>query len=477
MGFGLAGLLGLAGGAQAVGGGLNDMAQRMRADEQRRQQTALQMFLAGYNPVAAGAPGVTPTAQGHPLAAGSYAHGDVSPENDLRGGYGEQDLYGEADRQISTTPTPTEVAAPAQQGYAPTDALSSMIAPRRFDMAGVGSFEEAPATALERTLGIAEKQARLRALTNPPPPATVTEGEGVYNRATGKYDVPVPKEKKYQRVDVSVGGKEQFALQDEQGNFFDPVTRAPLTGDVKAYHQPEQSHFTTYQDTDPETGETRTMRLNTSTGEATPIGGGRQSGGLGVRGFGQGGPLGAASGLGSLKEMHTSKDYLQQFETGLLSEAPGSPTLKTFDTFRNNILQAGLHASGGGHGAIASAISTAMRTGAMEEMVRMNPQMARYARALAAWITSDLNLTRNASDERARWDQLASGVLGIPMSDMPVGDRIHYIHDVIASRNARLEGLDKAAPAVESMLENVARQGKPRQKPAVRPSIESLIQP
>lgn len=186
-----------------------------------------------------------------------------------------------------------------------------------------------------------------------------------------------------------------------------------------------------------------------------------------ARGFGQGGIFGGASALGSIGEMRTVMPGLEAFEFGLLSENPDSPTIKAFDTFRQKILDAGRHSSGA-HGAIATSISAALQAGAADEMVRINPQLARYGRDLAAWIVSDLNLTRGATDERGRWDQVASSVLNVPISDMPFGQRRRYIQDVVATRKARLAGLEQAVPAAERMLENIATQGgklKPKAAP------------
>jgi hypothetical protein len=135
MGFsGLSALLGLSGGANAVGGGLADLAATKRAEDQKRQQTALQLMLAGYQPAPSN---VTPTAQGHPLAQNSYAHfGD--PLLDAAG-----------------------------QGQA----LASLVAPRQMDVPGVGAFQETPGAALKRALGIQKQQADLahtqRQITKP----------------------------------------------------------------------------------------------------------------------------------------------------------------------------------------------------------------------------------------------------------------------------------------------------------------------
>lgn len=202
------------------------------------------------------------------------------------------------------------------------------------------------------------------------------------------------------------------------------------------------------------------------------------TGGVGARGFGAGGIFGGASGLGSIKEMHAALPQLQKFEVGLLSEAPGSPSLRLFDTYRLNILRAANHASGG-HGAIAAAVSNAAQTGAAEEMARINPQLAVYARNVAQWIVADLNLTRSASDERGRMDQIASSVLSLPLSDMPIGERIRYVHQIGEGRRARLEGLDKVVPAAESMLAGIAKQngGSPKVAPAVPSSGGKRLTP
>lgn len=184
--------------------------------------------------------------------------------------------------------------------------------------------------------------------------------------------------------------------------------------------------------------------------------------GGGVRGFGQGGPFGGASALGSVKEMDTVRPRMEQFELSLLAAQPDDPGVKLFDVYRRNILDAANHASGN-HGAIASAVSNATRTFAADEQVRQNPALARYVRDVSRWIVSDLNLSRNASDERGRMDVLASSVLGDPISNMEFGQRRQYIQDVIGTRRARMEGLRRAVPAMETMLDNVARQsGRPR---------------
>jgi hypothetical protein len=182
-----------------------------------------------------------------------------------------------------------------------------------------------------------------------------------------------------------------------------------------------------------------------------------QEGAGGARGFGTGGVFGAASGLGSIKEMHAAHPNLAKFEVGLLSEEPNSPTLKYFDNYRAGILNAAKHASGG-YGSIGNAISGFINSGAAEEMARMNPALGEYMRNMAQWIVSDLNLTRNASDERGRMDQIASSVLALPLSSMPIANRVHYVHQVIQGRQARLSGLDRVVPAAESMLDRLGRK-------------------
>jgi len=118
MGFsGLSALLGLSGGANAVGGSLAELATTKRAEDQKRQQTVLQLMLAGYQPAPTN---VTPTAQGNPLAQNSYAHF-------------------------------------TDQGQA----LASLVTPRQMDVPGVGAFQETPGAALKRALGIQKIQADL----------------------------------------------------------------------------------------------------------------------------------------------------------------------------------------------------------------------------------------------------------------------------------------------------------------------------
>jgi hypothetical protein len=181
------------------------------------------------------------------------------------------------------------------------------------------------------------------------------------------------------------------------------------------------------------------------------------SGGIGARGFGAGGIFGGASGLGSIKEMDAANPRMKHFEAGLMSEAPGAPTLKMFDNYRMGILNAARHA-GQNFGDIAGAISSFVSSGAAEEMARQNPQLGTYARELAQWIVADLNLTRNASDERGRMDQIASSALALPLSDMPFANRREYIHGIWEGRDGRLSGLHKVVPAAESMLEQLGHR-------------------
>lgn len=180
--------------------------------------------------------------------------------------------------------------------------------------------------------------------------------------------------------------------------------------------------------------------------------------------FGQGGPFGAASGLGSLEEMHAIRPALENYETKLLAEPEGSPGLKLFDQWRLGVMNAAQHA-GNGHGAIATSVNNFMRTGAAEEMARMNPELAEYWRGMAQWIVADLNLTRSASDERGRMDQIASSVLAFPMSSMPFHNRRNYVRAVIAGRRARLKGLDQVKPGIENMLRQIGGQQPPFGQP------------
>lgn len=181
-------------------------------------------------------------------------------------------------------------------------------------------------------------------------------------------------------------------------------------------------------------------------------------------GAGQGGALGLSGGIGSVNEMDFVHPRLSKFETGLLSEADGSPSLKMFDTFRQQILDAGTRAShsGGGIGdAISSAVNAFLRPATGEEVARMNPALANYARDLATWIVSDLNLSRGATDQRGEWDRVASSVLGggIPLSSMPVGDRVNYIHGILGTRLGRLKGLHEGMPAIRGVLNAYERYG------------------
>lgn len=180
-----------------------------------------------------------------------------------------------------------------------------------------------------------------------------------------------------------------------------------------------------------------------------------------TRALGAGGIFGAGSALGSVEEMRTIRPRMEHFELGLLAAQPDDPGIKLFDVYRQNILDAANHASGG-HGAIAQAVSNATRTFAADERVRQNPQLLRYAKDVARWIVSDLNLSRNASDERGRMDVIASSVLGDPVSDMDFGQRRQYIQDVISTRRSRMRGLERAAPAAERTLENIAGSGRRR---------------
>lgn len=55
----------------------------------------------------------------------------------------------------------------------------------------------------------------------------------------------------FQRVAANVDGKPGFVLQDPQGNFLDPATKKPITGNVQPFTQPDKPQVTIQQSADP----------------------------------------------------------------------------------------------------------------------------------------------------------------------------------------------------------------------------------
>ncbi len=166
--------------------------------------------------------------------------------------------------------------------------------------------------------------------------------------------------------------------------------------------------------------------------------------GAGMVRFGQGGPLGAASGLASIKEMHAAHANMQAFEKGLLGDIP-TTQLDALDRFRQR-LASGLH---------DGVFDAAKASEAERELAKTNPELVTYGRNLAQWIVGDMNLSRGGTDARARQDENVSG-LSVPLSSMTPAQRATYIQQIWEGRMARTSGLDQAVPAVEAMLKRAA---------------------
>lgn len=470
----LSALLGLAGGAQVVGQGLGGIAQRLDTRETERRKTALELALAGYQPQG------TPTAANHPLgaASGALAHAPAIPASptllsvpELQPAFGQSpfgDAMGEQGGGAYTPqsapvqpqfqpPAMPQASSLAPQAQPPGAALSALIQPRQFDIPGIGAYEETPQAFQQRSLALQKQQADLAK-------AQVEVEEKQKKAKADESAYPVLQQQFPQNplvlTKTTEGAAAELARElgsrleadrttKQQGEEFDRQKKLKqIEADLakqkfKNYVDPQGGvHLTTAED-----AATKGWIEQTSTG------------GGGARGFGPGGVFGAGSALGSIEEMHKALPNLEKYEFNLLGEADGSPGLKAFDVFRQKLLDAGRHASGG-HGAISTAISSAMQTGAEEELARINPELAEYGRNVAQWIVNDLNLTRSATDERGRWDQVASSVLGgLPLSSMPFANRRHYVQQIVAARRARLGGLDEVVPAARAMVKQVAGHG------------------
>ncbi len=193
-------------------------------------------------------------------------------------------------------------------------------------------------------------------------------------------------------------------------------------------------------------GEQHVSTLDTHTGALKDTGAGAKeaTGGAGTVRFGQGGPLGAASGLASIKEMHAAHTNMQAFEKGLLGDIP-TTQLDALDRFRQR-LASGLH---------DGVFDAAKASEAERELAKTNPELVTYGRNLSQWIVGDMNLSRGGTDARARQDENVSG-LSVPLSSMTPAQRATYIQQIWEGRLARTSGLDQAVPAVEAMLRRAA---------------------
>ncbi len=162
-----------------------------------------------------------------------------------------------------------------------------------------------------------------------------------------------------------------------------------------------------------------------------------------LRGLGQ--VFTAGSGIGSVHEMGKANANMKAFEKGFLSDVPTSQ-LDAVDRFRQklaNEIQT--------HGVLSAATASE----AERELAASNPDLAVYGRNLAQWIVGDLNVSKGGTDEKARRDEAVSG-LKIPLSSMPLPQRVQYINQIWEGRDARYSGLETSAKTAQAILDRVS---------------------
>ncbi len=151
------------------------------------------------------------------------------------------------------------------------------------------------------------------------------------------------------------------------------------------------------------------------------------------------------SGIGSVEEMGAVLPDLEEFERGAIKAAATNPQSATaWDTFRQKIITDAQH----NHG-LFSAAKAAL---AADDLAKTNPDLALYGRNVAAWIVSDLNLSKGATDERGRMDIIASSILGFPLSAMASKKGEQLVEQLQRSRRARYGGLKVGADKARSMM-------------------------
>lgn len=186
---------------------------------------------------------------------------------------------------------------------------------------------------------------------------------------------------------------------------------------------------------------------------------------MNVRGFGQGGPFGAASGLGSVNEMEVTIPAMEEIEQRM---GPGGQIPNTgWDQFRRMLIEGGK--------ANAGFLDRATAAAAVANLATVNPELADYGALVANWVVADLNLTRGSTDERGRQDIISSSVLLMPTGNMSREAWQRHIGILARNRRARFEGLARARPGVEAMLENLGRMGNRGATPPAPPAPASPV--
>lgn len=514
-GLGLSALLGIGGGANAVGQGLERFGQQYEQREREKQGLALSMLQAGYLPVGVNVTGgrITPTAQDHPLADG-LAHTPVdptaqrpvsvpelsdAPQGESTGGPSAY-APGDALRTVMgapssvvplpavkppssivplpaapTAPTPTPQPAPpatppnAPPASAPVgSALMPLVtmggqqwqmnpnSPQAANIAHVRAeteAQQAKAQSNQRNFGA------LRQL-NPSHPAV----SGGYDPGTDY--ASLVKETLAAKLDSTkaerVAQGDYATLKAEFPN--DPLSQKPYAAGtnygeaLKAALQ--QRGLTAAADrqkpkqtlyVDPQ-GNYHPLNSDLEPPAGWKPATGKSADG-GPLALGSQGIFGAGRSIAAVQGMHDADKKMKRFE---VPAASGKINYTDWDYMQGRLATAYDDAAKetGALGHIVPFYGTATGAEMLRRLNQSNPALANYLQAASQWALEESSLSNRPSEYRTKMDEFISAI--------KPGAGKESIHDIWSSRAARLSGYDLSVPAAKRSLERAAQSGKPQ---------------